>query len=85
MNLRANRFLNNPKILRQRKHLGTQDGNHFCLSAHRANTGRDRNRDHHGSKAGQVLFCTSSDGGEVPQKIAQDIGNRNAWIPQTLT
>ena len=82
---RANRFLNNPKILRMAvEHLGTQgDGNHFLFVGKSRNSGRTAIVTHHGSRGpGAVLYKL---GMEVAEKYRKKLSpktlKQNAWIP----
>lgn len=82
---RANRFLNNPKILRMAvEHLGTQgDGNHFLFVGKSRSTGRTAMVTHHGSRGpGAVLYKLGMEVAEkYRKKLSPDTLKQNAWIP----
>lgn len=82
---RANRFLNNPRILRMaQEHMGTQgDGNHFLFVGRSRNTGRTAVVTHHGSRGpGAVLYKA---GMIVAERFRKELSpktlKQNAWIP----
>ena len=82
---RANRFLNNPKILRMAvEHLGTQgDGNHFLFVGRSRNTGRTAIVTHHGSRGpGAILYKLGMEVAEkYRRKLSPKTMKQNAWIP----
>ncbi len=82
--MRANRFLDNPKILAMAEsHLGTQgDGNHFAFVGRSEATGRTCLVTHHGSRGvGAALYKLGMAAADAHRRRhAPAVLRQNAWI-----